>query len=540
MSEVNGENTRTDVTSVDVVVVGAGFAGMYLLHKLRGMGQRVAVLEAGSGVGGTWYWNRYPGARCDIESLQYSYQFDDALQQEWVWEERYAPQPELLRYANHVADRYDLRRDIQFDTRVSSAEYNEAEDTWTVRSENGGTWTARFCIMATGCLSKPNKPYFQGMERFAGTIYHTGLWPHEDVDFTGQRLAVIGTGSSSIQSIPILADQARQLYVFQRTPNYSIPAYNRRVTEEEADAVKADYAAMRAKAKTMPAAFLARLNTKSAMEVDAETRTREFESRWQDGGLPFSAAFGDLLLNRASNDAAADFVREKIRGIVNDPETAEKLCPDTTFAAKRLCVDTDYYATFNQPHVSLISLREDPLVEITENGIRTASAFYEVDSIVSATGFDAMTGALLSIDITGRNGLSLQEKWQDGPRTYLGLTIAGFPNLFTVTGPGSPSVLTNMLVSIEQHVDWICDCITHLNNTNHKVIEAEIDAEDHWVDHVRELAEVTLRSTTDSWYLGANIEGKPRIFMPYIGGFPLYVEKCTEVVEKGYAGFAMS
>ena len=528
------------VPDFDVVVVGAGFAGLYLLHRLRGTGFAARVLEAGAGVGGTWYWNRYPGARCDVESMQYSYQFDDALQQDWDWTERYATQPEILGYANHIADRFGLRRDIQFETRVTAAAFDEAAGHWVVETEKGARIKAVFCVMATGCLSAPNRPEIAGLERFRGAIYHTGQWPHEAVDFTGRRVGVIGTGSSAIQSIPVIARQAAQLTVFQRTPNYAVPAQNAPLDPEAVRAVKADYGALRARASQTKAGFDADWNKASALDASPEERQREYETRWREGGLPFMGAYGDLLLDQEANDTAAAFVRGKIRQAVRDPEVAEALCPRNVIGAKRLCVDIGYYETFNRANVALVDLGKSPIEAITETGVRAQGREYELDAIVLATGFDAMTGALLKIDIHGRGGAALRKAWAQGPQTYLGLAMAGFPNLFTITGPASPSVLTNMLPSIEQHVEWVTDCIQYLRDQGLARIEAQPQAQAEWMAHNEDVAKETLRSSTDSWYLGANIAGKPRVFMPYIGGFPTYVSKCEEVAAKGYEGFVLS
>ncbi len=528
------------VAMFDAVIVGAGFAGMYMLHRLRGMGLSVRLFEAGGGVGGTWYWNRYPGARCDVESMQYSYQFSDELQQEWVWSERYAPQPEILRYANHVADRFDLRRDIQFDTRVYSAIFDEANDRWVLEVGDGERVTATYCVMATGCLSSANTPRFAGVDSFQGETYHTGHWPHEGADFSGKRVGIIGTGSSAIQSIPIIARQTAHLYVFQRTPNYTIPAHNVPLDPAYQAAVKADYAGIRARAKQTFPGLDFKFNTESALASSEEERQREFEARWAYGGIPFMGAFGDLLYDQAANDLAAEFVRGKIREIVHDPEVAEMLSPRNVIGCKRLCVDTGYWATYNRPNVTLIDVSDKPIEAITPVGIRARGREHAVDAIVFATGFDAMTGALLRIDIRGTGGQTLKEKWREGPKTYLGLGIAGFPNLFTITGPGSPSVLTNMLPSIEQHVEWVADCIGYLRDSGLSRIEARAEAEEIWVAHVREVAGGSLRSTCSSWYIGANVPGKPRIFMPYIGGFPAYVQKCNAVAAKGYEGFALA
>jgi cyclohexanone monooxygenase len=524
----------------DVVIVGAGFAGMYMLHRVREMGLSARVFEAGSGVGGTWYWNRYPGARCDVESVQYSYQFSDALQQEWDWTERYATQPEILRYANHVADRFDLRRDIQFDTRVKAAAFDEAAGQWVIDVSDGTRVAATFCIMATGCLSSTNTPKFKGLDRFGGDRYHTGQWPHEEVDFTGQRVGIIGTGSSAIQSIPLIAQQAAHLFVFQRTPHYTVPAHNAPLDPNFRRAVKADYAAMRNRARQMPNGLDYRFNAASALEVTAEERRREYEARWAQGGTTFMGAFADLLSSQAANDTAADFVRGKIRETVHDPKIAQALSPRDIIGCKRLCVDTDYWETFNRPNVTLVDVRDTPIEEITREGLKVGTRHYQLDAIVFATGFDAMTGALLKIDIRGRDGRTLEEKWREGPRTYLGLAMAGFPNLFTITGPGSPSVLTNMLPSIEQHVEWIADCLRYMREHRFRRVEPSSEAEDAWVAHVSAVAGTSLRSACSSWYIGANVPGKPRVFMPYIGGVPAYVQKCDHVAANGYEGFALA
>jgi len=526
---------------IDAIIVGAGFAGLYALHRLRGLGFSARVFEAGDGVGGTWYWNRYPGARCDVESMDYSYSFSDELQQEWRWTERYASQPEILSYINHVADRFDLRRDIQLSTRVTRAVYDEAASRWTLETGRGDRVSARFCIMATGCLSDAQVPDISGRETFAGRWYHTGHWPHEGVDFSGQRVAVIGTGSSAIQSIPIIAGQARHLFVFQRTPNYSVPARNGPLDREYERSVKANYPDFRRQARESRIGFVVERSGDSALAVSAEERQREYEKRWTRGGLGFAATYVDLLTNQAANDTAATFFRDKIRDIVRDPTIAEAVTPrDYPLGTKRLCVDTEYYATFNRDNVTLVDLRKTPIAAITPKGVRTSEREYAVDSLVFATGFDAMTGALLKIDIRGRGGHTLAEKWEGGPRTYLGLAIAGFPNLFTITGPGSHSVLSNMIVSIEQHVDWIAECLAHLRARGHAAIEATAEAEDAWVAHVNDVGHMTLYPLAKSWYMGANVPGKPRVFMPYIGGVGVYREKCDAVAAAGYAGFRLS
>jgi cyclohexanone monooxygenase len=525
----------------DVLIVGAGLAGVYMLYRLRALGLSARVYEAGSGVGGTWFWNRYPGARCDVESLDYSYSFSEELQQEWHWSERYAAQPEILAYINHVVDRFDLRRGIQFNTRVIEAVFDEAIGRWSISSDRGERVSAQFCIMATGCLSAAQIPRFPGLETFEGKHYHTGHWPHEGVDFTGRRVAVIGTGSSAIQSIPIIAEQAAHLFVFQRTPNFAVPAHNAPLDPDYERQVKASYADFRRAARESRLGFVVESRAESALAVAEEERQREYEKRWNRGGLGFGSTFADLLSDKAANDTAADFFRAKIRTIIRDPAIAETLTPkDYPIGTKRLCVDTNYYATFNRANVTLIDLRRNPVEAITARGVQTRDAHYSLDAIVFATGFDAMTGALLNIDIRGRTGRSLRQKWEAGPRTYLGIAVAGFPNLFMITGPGSPSVLSNMIVSIEQHVDWIVDCIRYLRENDRGRIEARVEAEDAWVSHVNEIGQMTLYPQANSWYMGANIPGKPRVFMPYIGGVAAYRQKCDEVAAKGYEGFEIA
>jgi len=530
-----------DARRIDAVVVGAGFAGLYMLHRLRGLGLETRGIEAGSGVGGTWYWNRYPGARCDIDSLEYSYQFSDALQQEWEWTERYATQPELLRYASHVADRFDLKRDIAFDTRVVSAHYDDVGQRWQITTDRGDVFAARWCVMATGCLSSANLPAIPGRESFAGAAYHTGRWPHEGVDFTGRRVAVIGTGSSAIQSIPLIAEQASQLYVFQRTPTYSVPAHNQPLDPEVVRAVKSDYRSFRERNAEQAFGFGSRQvrQAQGALAVDDARRERVYEERWLEGGLPFLSTFSDLMLDPAANDTAADFIRRKIRTLVADPAVAQRLTPTQVVGCKRLCVDTNYYTTFNRANVSLVDLREEPIEAIDAMGVRTARRHVDLDDLVFATGFDAMTGALERIDVRGRDGRPLKQKWSAGPRTYLGLATQGFPNFFMITGPGSPSVLSNMLPSIEQHVEWIADCVAHVRARGATTIDATRDAEDAWVEHVNAVGAHTLFPSCSSWYLGANVPGKPRVFMPYVG-FPAYVSKCREVVARGYEGFTVA
>jgi len=531
----------SDANHVDAVIVGAGLAGLYQLHRLRGLGLCTRVFEAAGDVGGTWYWNRYPGARCDIESLSYSYSFSPELEQDWTWTEKYPTQPEVLRYLRHVAERFDLRRDITFHTRVTSAVYDDGSARWTVTTGAGEVVSTRFLIMATGCLSTSKEPEIPGKERFAGKTYHTGHWPHDGVDFTGQRVGVIGTGSSGIQIIPILAKQAADLTVFQRTPNFSLPAGNRPLTAEEVGDRKAHYPERRQAERESGFGVAVPLPTRSALEATPDERQDIYQRGWEQGSLVgIMTAYTDILTDKAANDTAAEFIRQQIRSIVKDPQVAEALAPRShAVGSKRLCLDTNYYATFNEPHVHLVDLRATPLTEITERGVQTSAREHAFDAIVFATGFDAMTGTLLAIDIRGMEGVSLRDRWAQGPRTYLGLAIAGFPNLFTITGPSSPSVLSNMMVSIEQHVDWISDCIAFLRDRGVAAIAATRDAEDAWAAHVELVGNATVYPTADSWYMGSNVPGKPRVFMAYIGGVGAYRQKCDEVARNGYEGFAL-
>jgi cyclohexanone monooxygenase len=535
----NAEPRPSETGAFDAVVIGAGFAGLYMLHRLRGLGFKARVYEAGGGVGGTWYWNRYPGARCDVESLQYSFSFSEELDQEWNWSEKYSPQPEILAYANHVADRFDLRREIIFDTRVIAATFDEQEKIWRIETDRGDRVSAQFCIMAVGCLSAPNRPVFDGMSDFRGPIYHTGEWPHDGVDFTGLRVGVIGTGSSAIQSIPIIAGQASALTVFQRTATWSVPARNERLTSEYLKQAKSEYPELRAKARARPTGFYFPFNAQPALADNAERRERQYEAAWQAGGLPFLGAYGDLLFEKEANDTIAEFARRKIRSVVKDSATAEMLSPEIVFGCKRLCVDTDYFETFNLPHVKLVDVSKTPIERFTPDGLEVNGTAHSLDAIVCATGFAAMTGSFDKIKITGRHGRTLAEKWHGGPRAYLGIASEGFPNLFMITGPGSPSVLASMIQAIEQHVDWLADCLGHMRDIGATTIEPNAADENAWVAHVNDVSTVSLRSTCSSWYVGTNIPGRPRVFMPYIGGFPVYVQKCNAVMNAGFDGFVL-
>ncbi|MEO1063239.1 MAG: alpha/beta hydrolase fold domain-containing protein [Actinomycetota bacterium] len=532
--------TNGSSTDVDVVAVGAGMAGLYLLHRLRGMGLSAVAIEAADDVGGTWYWNRYPGARCDVMSQDYSYSFDPELDAEWEWSEKYATQPEILRYLQHVADRFDLRRDIRFETRVDSAAWDDDARVWRVATSAGDTVTCRWYVMATGCLSAPKDPDITGADSFGGDVYFTSRWPHEGVDLTGKRVGVIGTGSSAIQSIPIMAQQAAELTVFQRTPNFSMPANNGPTPDDRLALLEElGRTGYREEARNSPAGVPMPVATEMALATPEEERERVFEHLWHHGHIiAFASAYLDIALNEEANEVVAEFFRKKIRETVDDPETAESLCPTTyPIFTKRLCVDSGYYETFNLPHVHLVDLRKDPLVGIEDAGVRTDGGLHEFDVIVFATGFDAMTGAIVKVDVTGRGGKELRTHWEDGPLTYLGIMTAGFPNLFMVTGPQSPSVLSNMAVSIEQHVEWITETIGALRADGLDTIEPTQTAEDGWVQHAGDFAGISLMDKANSWYVGANVPGKPRVVMPYLGGVDRYRRICDEVVERDYLGF---
>lgn len=527
---------------VDVIVVGAGFAGLYAIYRMRELGFEVRCFEAGEGVGGTWFWNRYPGARCDVESLDYSYSFSNELQQEWHWSNRYAEQPEILEYLNHVADRFSLRKHISLGTRVNDMKFDVERGRWIVSTDRGIKVEARFCIMASGNLSIPRVPDFPGVERFKGEWYHSARWPQKQVDFSMKRVALVGTGATGIQMLPRIASAAKSVTVFQRTANFSVPARNYPMPEETERDHKARYPELRKSARRQNSGMSrVSIPTMGALDVSETERRRRYEDLWQKGGsATIMSAFNDLMRNEESNETLAAFVREKIRAIVNNPEIADLLTPnDHPIGSKRLCVDTEYYEAYNRGNVRLVNARETPIREITENGVLTTDAEYEVDAIVFATGFDAMTGALNGIDISGRDGQKLSDKWVVGPVTYLGLMVSGFPNMFLVTGPGSPSVKANMVMAIEQHVEWIADCLAYLERSEKAVIEPRRDAEENWVRHVNEVAESTLFPRAESWYVGANIPGKPRVFMPYVAGMPAYIKICEDVVARGYHGFEM-
>jgi cyclohexanone monooxygenase len=545
----------------DVLVVGAGFAGMYAIHRLRELGLSVQVFEAGSDVGGTWYWNRYPGARCDVPSLEYSFGFSEELEQEWNWPEVFSAQPDILRYANHIADKFDLRRNITFNTRIVAVTYDEATNRWCLETDTGDQHTAQFCIMATGCLSVPNKPEIAGADEFTGQTLHTGLWPHEPVDLTNRRVGIIGTGSSGVQAIPELARQAGHLHVFQRTPVYTVPANRKAMRDAVQQEFKDHYREIRKLQQDNAGGVSNFRPIRSLRDASPNTHVPDTErvrapranniksltheerlQRIRERGLNELLSFRDVYTDPEANEIANELFREGVRHRVKDPEVAERLLPrDYGLGCKRQVLDRDYYDTFNRDDVTLIDLQTTPVERITPSGIQLTDQHVDLDVLIYATGFDAMTGALTRANITGRGGLRLADKWADGPVNFLGLQMSGFPNLFTVTGPGSPSVLCNMLVAIEQHINWIGDCITYIRQRQLQGIEPLESSEQAWITHVNDVAENTMYTapSCNSWYLGANIPGKPRIFMPYVGGYPRYREKCEQVVESDYAGFAL-
>ncbi|PAE39070.1 cyclohexanone monooxygenase [Bacillus sp. 7884-1] len=531
--------TSSKETNFDAVVIGAGFSGMYMLYRLREAGLSTRVYEAADGVGGTWYWNRYPGARCDSESIYYNYTFSEDLYREWTWSSRYPEQPEILKYLNFVADKFELRPDIQFKTRVNAAQYDEENKIWQITLNDGSIVTAKYFITGVGCLSASNLPKFNGLENFKGEYYHTGHWPHTKVDFTGKTVGIIGTGSSGVQAIPAIAKEAAHLTVFQRTPQYSAPARNHPYDPEYIRQAKENFQEIKRQMRESTGGAPGDIPTKSALEVTPEERLEKYEEAWRIGGQGIFTSYYDITVNEEANKTASEFIRTKIREIVKKPDVADKLMPSYYYGTKRPIIDTDYYETYNRDNVSLVDVKKNPIVEITEKGLRTTEGEYEVDVLVFATGFDGMTGPLLKMDIRGKDGVSLKEKWNGGEntRTYLGVANAGFPNFFMITGPESPSVLSNMPVSIEQHVEWISDCIEYMCENNMESIEANVEAEEAWSKHCGEVANATLFSKADSWYTGANIPGKTRRFLIYLGGVGAYRQKCAEIAANGYEGF---
>ena len=527
----------------DAVVVGAGFAGIYMLHRLREMGLSVRLIEAGDGVGGTWHWNRYPGARVDIESLSYSYSFSSELQQEWSWKENFASRDELKSYAEHVVERFDLARDIRLGLRVVSAVRDDDDNDWVIGTDDGAQVRTTYLVCATGSLSTSNLPDIPGIDEFRGVVHHTARWPDEPVELSGKRVGVIGTGSTGIQVVPVVARQAGHLTVFQRTANFSLPIRNSPMDPEHEHSWKERYDEHRAAARQSSGGSSSGiLHDFSALSVSAEERERIYEEAWGLGGSSVIRAFNDLMTNQAANDTAADFVRRKIQAIVRDPETAAALCPrDHPIGTKRICMDSGYYETFNRDNVTLVDLKRDPIVGAEPDGLRLASgAPHELDVLILATGFDAVTGPLFAMGVVGTDGRELREAWAEGPRAYLGLATSGFPNMFVLTGPGSPSVLANGFTSIEQHVDFVAALVEHARAHGAQRIEATAEAEDEWVRHVDEVASRTLYKSANSWYLGSNIPGRPRVFMLYAGGAGAFRRRCDEVAANGYAGFVVA
>lgn len=538
------EGAAADGPELDAVVVGAGFSGLYMLHRLREQGLSVRVYEKGDDVGGTWYWNRYPGARCDSESHIYCYSFSDEILDEWEWSERYPEQPEILEYLRFAADHLDLRRDVEFETEVESAAFDEESGTWTVTFADGSQVTTRYFISAVGCLSEPFLPDFDGLETFEGEWYHTARWPHDGVDLAGKRVGVVGTGSTGIQLIPRVAERAGHLSVFQRTPNYAVPARNRPLDPDEFEEIRSNYDEIWEEARYSRLGMPFDVEQNSARNLSEDEIRELLEKRWQQGGFRFLHTFepGHVLSDPDTNEVISEFIREKIRERVDDPEIAETLAPtDHPYGAKRPPMDyDDYYGTYNREDVRLVDVDAAPIEEITPDGIRTTDDHYDLDVLLFATGFDAMTGALLEMDIEGRDDRRLEDEWDDGPRTYLGLGVRGFPNLFSITGPQSPSVLTNMPMAIEQHVEWIDDCVAYLRAEGYELIEPTEESQEQWVSQTNFLADQMLFSEADSWYRGENVPGKPAVFTPFPGGLEMYRDICERVAEREYDGFELS
>ncbi|MBO6726718.1 MAG: NAD(P)/FAD-dependent oxidoreductase [Rhizobiaceae bacterium] len=525
----------------DVLVVGAGFAGLYAVYAARRLGHSVVGIEAGDDVGGTWYWNRYPGARCDVESIDYSYSFDAELQRDWRWTERYATQPEILAYARHVADRFKLRRHYRFNERVAAASFDEAAAAWTVQLAKGDRLRARWIIFAAGSLSTPIRPDISGIDDFAGEMLFTARWPEERVTFDGKRVGIIGTGASGIQCAPIIAQTAAKLTVFQRSPNYSVPAFNRALPDDEWAEIQASYSERRRQSFASGGGSPHEVDPREIWDIDEGERASLFENGWKKGGVLFAKIFPKQTMDERVNALARDFAEKKIRAIVRDESLADDLIPtDHAIGTKRICTDSGYFETFNRDNVELVNLRRDPIIEITERGVRTRNASHDLDMLIFATGFDAMTGTITRVDFRGPGGQSMAEAWADGPKTMLGLMVPGFPNLFNITGPGSPSVLTNMILGAEQHVNWALGLMSHTQQKGYTMVEARRDAADAWTAHVDAIASATLFTQAKSWYMGANVDGKKRTFMPYIGGFAAYIRECEAVREEGYKGFVFA
>jgi cation diffusion facilitator CzcD-associated flavoprotein CzcO len=529
--------TTGGARKLDVVLVGAGFGGMYMAYRLRQMGLDFIGIEAGGNVGGVWYWNRYPGARCDLMCIDYSYSFSREIEQEWTWSEQFAAQPEILAYANFVADRLDLRQHFTFETRVISARWDDARTLWVVRTNKGEVYEAKYCVMATGPLSIPKDPEFPGKDDFKGELYHAAKWPHKHVDFTGKRVGLVGTGSTGIQIVPEVAKEAGALYVYQRTPSFSLPMVNDKLDPEYVAEIKHNYPALRAAARASNLGGVRPATTRPFFSLPPAQRKAIMEDAWKQGGQSFLGMFSDLMFNADANEQVANFVRGKISEVVKDPDVAEKLKPrGYPIFARRPCLDTHYYECFNEDHVHLVDCLSDPIDRVTEKGIKTRDGEIELDAIIFATGYDGLTGAMMAFEVHGRGGRDLRDKWAAGSRSYLGLMMEGFPNMFLVCGANGPAALANIITINEQNVDWICDLITHMDENGLATIEPTLEAEDGWMDDVLTLADKSLMSKANTWYTGTNVEGKPRGLTLYTGGFAKYSQICTDVAAQGYSG----
>lgn len=534
------QQTKTNqIPDFDVVGIGGGFSGLYLIHAFREAGFSVKTFETGEDVGGVWYWHRYPGLRCDVESIAYCYLFSKELYQEWTWSSRYPSQPEILRYLNYVADKFDLRKDIQFNKRITSAHYDEMNGNWRIYLDDDTSVTAKYFIPTVGGLSAAlNVPNFKGIDNFNGKWYHTGNWPKEKVDFKDQNVGVIGTGASGIQVIPQIAEQAEQLTVFQRTPQYTVPARDHALDPDYVQQIQSNFDEIKRQIRNSKTGDFKKHIDKSALEATNEERLQEFEEGWRKGSLP---RYNDMFTNEESNETYGKFIRSKIADIVDNPEIAEKLMPNFLYGTKRIPLCTNYYETFNKDNVDLVDVKNAPIEEITPRGVRTSEQEYELDTLVFATGYDAVTGPLFKMDIRGRNGITLQDKWDDGGqiKTYLGLSTTEFPNLFFVAGPETPAAFVNNIVVVETGIEWIVGCIKYLRKHNINMIEAKKEAEANWSKTVTDIAYSTLIPRTKSWWTGANISGKPESFPHYLGGFNNYRQICLDVANKNYEGFSL-
>ena len=544
MSDVSAVPTQLqgdETEHHEVIVIGAGFGGIYAVYRFRNQGLDVLCLEAAPDVGGVWYHNAYPGARCDLQSIDYSYSFSEELQQEWNWTQRYSPQPEILAYLRHVTDRFDLRRDMRFNTRVTGMARDDERNLWTLTTKSGKTYTAQFVVLATGPLSAPKAAEFPGMADFKGDLYRTSSWPHEPITFAGKRIGMIGTGSSGVQAITEIAKTAGHLEVFQRTPAFSAPAHNRPLEPDELAAAKARYPEYRAEMKSGFLGAWGYASGKNAVDLSAEEQRAILDDFWynQDaGGTGYCSAFNDVLFNEEANKVVADYLREKMAEIIKDPALLKKLTPtDYPVGTRRPCCDSGYFESFNRDNVSLVDLRETPIVRFVENGIECSDGVHQLDMIVMALGFDAITGAATVIDPVNGKGEHLNDAWKEGPRTYLGFGVAGFPNLFFVNGPMGTSALGNVPLVSEHDVDWIGDCLAWMKRNNLTRFEALPESQEAWSQEVLAIGNMTLFMKTPSWFTGGNIPGKPRGILAYLGGLGTFAQRCKDVAEKAYEGF---